>query len=188
MQTASIDWDNPTLPYVAVAFKAPAFSATDHETAALDILQELLYGETSALYKDLVIREQKVDELSVYFPWRRDPGLFLVYAKVKDGVPLDEIRDRIYKAAEDAASTPVVDERLAAVKSNIRYSSAMSLDTAQSVAGRLTSFIGLTGDPSSINEMYRRYDEVTKEDLQRAAATYLTRAQSTVVTLTGGAK
>jgi zinc protease len=188
VQTASIDWDNPTLPYVAVAFKTPAFSATGRETAALDILQELFYGETSPLYKDLVIREQKVDELSVYFPWRRDPGLFLVYAKVKDGVPLEEIRDRIYKAAEDAAATPVADERLAAVKSNIRYSFAMSLDTAQAVAGRLTSFIGLTGDPSSINEMYRRYDEVTKEDLQRAAATYLTRAQSTVVTLTGGAK
>ncbi len=187
-RSAHIDWDNATLPYVAVAFKMPAFSTADRESAALDILAELYFEPTSELYKDLVVREQKVDELSVYVPSRRDPGLFLVYAKVKDGVPLEEIRDRIYAAAETAASQPVDDARLAAVKSNIRYSFAMSLDTARSVARHLTFFIGLTGDPASVNEMYRRYDEVTKEDLEHAAATYLTRARSTVVTLTGGAR
>ena len=39
-----------------------------------------------------------------------------------------------------------------------------------------------------INEMYRRYDEVKPEDLMRVAGTYLTRARSTEVTLTGGAQ
>jgi zinc protease len=74
------------------------------------------------------------------------------------------------------------------VKSNVRYSFAMSLDTARSVAGTLTRFIGLTGDPASINELYRRYDEVKEEDLTRVAGAYLTRARSTEVTLTGGAQ
>ena len=46
--------------------------------------------------------------------------------------------------------------------------------------------IGLTGDPSLINDMYRRYDEVKPEDLMKAAGAYLTRARSTEVTLTGG--
>jgi zinc protease len=101
---------------------------------------------------------------------------------------MDEVRDRIYQAAADAAVKPADKKRLDAVKSNMRYSFAMSLDTARSVARHLTFFIGLTGDPSSINEMYRRYDEVSQADLQKAAATYLTRSRSTVVTLTGGSK
>jgi zinc protease len=185
-RTSHIDWDNPTLPYVAVAFKIPAFSEKTRDSASLDILAELLYESTSPLYQDLVINEQKVEELSVYTPSRRDAGLFLVYAQVKDPAHMDEVRNRIYQAADDAAKNPADEKRLAAVKSNIRYSFAMSLDTARSVARHLTFFTGLTGDPSSINEMYRRYDEVSQADLQHAAASYLTRPRSTVVTLTGG--
>jgi len=64
----------------------------------------------------------------------------------------------------------------------------MSLDTARSVAGHLTRFVALTGDPATINDVYRRYDEVTQNDVKRVAATYLTRARSTEVTLTGGAQ
>ncbi len=185
-RSSHIDWDNPTLPYVAVAFKVPAFGAGTRDSAAIDILAELLYESTSPLYQALVVDEQKVDELSVYVPSRRDPGLFLVYARVLDPANLDEVRDRIYQAAEDAASTAADGERLNAVKSNIRYSFAMSLDTARSVARHLTFVIGLTGDPATLNELYNRYDEVTPEDLQHAAAAYLTRSRSTVVTLTGG--
>lgn len=183
-----IAWENPALPQVAVAFKTPAFSAKTRDSAALDILFDLVFGETSPLYQDLVIREQKVEELYAYAPFRRDPGVVIVFTKIKDASAIDEVRDRIFNAVEDAAAKPVDAKRLEATKSNIRYSFAMSLDTASSVAGHLTRFIGLTGDPAVINDMYRRYDEVTQEDLTRVAAAYLTRARSTEVTLVGGAQ
>jgi zinc protease len=183
-----IAWENATLPQIAVAFKTPAFGTKTRDSAALDILFDLVFGETSPLYQDLVIREQKVEELYAYGPFRRDPGLVIVFTKVKEAAAIDDVRERIFQAVEDAAKTPVDATRLAATKSNIRYSFAMSLDTAESVAGHLTRFIGLTGDPASINDAYRRYDEVTKEDVMRVAGTYLTRARSTEVTLTGGAQ
>jgi zinc protease len=112
----------------------------------------------------------------------------IVFARVKDPANLDAVRDRIYQTVEQAASTPAEAARLTSVKSNIRYSFAMSLDTARSVAGHLTFAIGLTGDPQTLNELYKRYDEVTAQDLQKAAARYLTRSRSTVVTLTGGSR
>jgi zinc protease len=186
-KTAQITWDNATLPYVCVSFKMPAFDTKTKDSAALDLAASLLFDETSPLYQELVIRDQKVEELSVYAPFRRDPGLFMVFAKVKDPAQLDAVSERIYQTAEAAAKTPVDAKRLADVKSNVKYSFAMSLSTARSVAGNLTSFIGLTGDPTLINEMYRRYDEVTPQDLMRVAGTYLTRPRSTEVTLTGGA-
>jgi zinc protease len=186
-KTAEITWDNATLPQTCVSFKMPAFDTKTKDSAALDLLSSLLFDETSPLYQELVIRDQKVEDLSVYAPFRRDPGLFMVFAKVKDPKQLDAVNERIYQTVEAAARTPIDARRLADVKSNVKYSFAMSLSTARSVAGNLTAFIGLTGDPALINEMYRRYDEVTPQDLMRVAKTYLTRARSTDVTLTGGA-
>jgi len=183
-----IAWENATLPQVAVAFKVPAFDAKTRDSAALDILFDLVFGETSPLYQELVIREQKVEELYAYGPFRRDPSVVIVFTKVKEASAIDDVRERIFKAVEEAARNPVDPKRLDATKSNIRYSFAMSLDTAQSVAGHLTRVIGLTGEPAAINEMYRRYDEVTQDDVKRVAATYLTRARSTEVTLIGGAQ
>jgi zinc protease len=187
-RSAHVDWNNATLPYVCVSFKIPAFDPKTKDSAALDLLSSLLFDETSPLYQELVIRDQKVEELYVYSPFRRDPGLFMVFAKVKDPAHLEAVSGRIYQTVEQAAKTPVDAKRLADVKSNVRYSFAMSLDTARSVAGHLTRIIGLTGDPASINELYRRYDEVKSEDLMRVAGTCLTRERSTEVTLTGGAQ
>lgn len=187
-RNAHVSWDNATLPYVCVSFKIPAFNVKTKDTAALDLFSSLYFDETSPLYQELVIRDQKVEELSVYAPFRRDPGLFMVFAKVKDPAQLEAVRERIYQTVELAAKTPIDAKRLADVKSNVRYSFAMSLDTARSVAGHLTRYIGLTGDPSIINDMYRRYDEVKPDDLMRVAGAYLTRARSTEVTLTGGAQ
>ena len=61
----------------------------------------------------------------------------------------------------------------------------MSLDNAAAVASALTGYLSLTGDPDTINAMYRRYDEVTAEDIQRVAKTYFDRSKSTEITLTG---
>jgi zinc protease len=188
VRNAHVSWENATLPYVCVSFKIPAFDVKTTDTAALDLFSSLYFDETSPLYQELVIRDQKVEELSVYSPFRRDPGLFMVFAKVKDPAHLEAVRERIYQTAAEAAKAPVEKSRLDAVKSNVRYSFAMSLDTARSVAGHLTRYIGLTGDPTVINEMYRRYDEVKPDDLMRVAGAYLTRARSTEVTLTGGAQ
>lgn len=188
LRSARIAWEGTTLPQIGVAFKVPAFDAKTRDSAALDILFDLVFGETSPLYQDLVIREQKVDEMYAYGPFRRDPSVVIVFTKVKEAGDVDAVRERIFKAVEDAAAKPVDAKRLDATKSNIRYSFAMSLSTAQSVAGHLTRFIGLSGDPATINDMYRRYDEVTQDDVMRVAKTYLTRARSTEVTLTGGAQ
>jgi len=188
LRSDRIAWEGTTLPQIGVAFKVPAFDVKTRDSAALDILFDLVFGETSPLYQELVIREQKVDEMYAYGPFRRDPSVVIIFTKVKEAGDVDAVRERIFKAVEEAAAKPVDAKRLDATKSNIRYSFAMSLSTAQSVAGHLTRFIGLTGDPSTINDMYRRYDEVTQDDVMRVAKTYLTRARSTEVTLTGGAQ
>ena len=68
---AHVPWTGDTLPWVTVAFHAPAFSETQKDYAAVDMLLDLTFGPTSDLYKRLVEQEQKVDQMLVVLPRER---------------------------------------------------------------------------------------------------------------------
>src|SRR5947207_10155317 len=72
---ASVAWAAPTLPWIAVAFKGPAYSDEKKDKAALDLLSAMAFGSNSELYQRLVLKEQKVDELDVAFGNHPDPEL-----------------------------------------------------------------------------------------------------------------
>ena len=80
---AHVPWTTPTLPWVAVAFHGPAFSDVEKDWPAMDLLFDLPFGETSDLYKRLVVEEQKVDALFADSGANVDPGLVTVYARLK---------------------------------------------------------------------------------------------------------
>ena len=115
-------WTAPTLPWVAVAFHGPAFSETSREWAALDILSDLAFGPTSALYKRLVEDEQKVDRLAAARRDNVDPELFTVIARVKKAEDAPYVRDEILQGVRRrAAAAPPPAQRVADAKSANRY-------------------------------------------------------------------
>ena len=67
-RTNHVAWPTPTLPWVVVAFRAPAYSDTDKESAALDLAAALGFSKSSELYQKLVIEEQKADLLDASNP------------------------------------------------------------------------------------------------------------------------
>src|SRR5262245_22859318 len=79
-RTAHVDWPSPTLPWLAVAFKGPAYSDETREKAALDLFREIAFGANSDIYRRLVLEQQKVDNLNVGFGNHPDPELFTAYA------------------------------------------------------------------------------------------------------------
>ena len=99
---ASVAWPSPTLPYVAVGFRAPAYSDTEKDKVALDLLGQVAFGENSEIYRKLVITEQRVDIFGVSFPDRLDPQLFTVIARVKDPKDVAAVRGEILAAVEGA--------------------------------------------------------------------------------------
>ena len=60
---AHVDWPSQTLPMIQIAFKAPAYSDTTKDNVALDALATMAFSQTSALYRKLVINEQRLDGL-----------------------------------------------------------------------------------------------------------------------------
>jgi zinc protease len=171
--TAHVPWTAPTLPWVSVAFHGPAFSETGKDWAALDVLGDLTFGPTSALYKRLVEDEQKVDQLGVFLPPNVDPSLLTVYARVKKAEDASYVRDEVLKAFAEVRAAPPPADRVADAKGNARYGLLRTLDNTERIAATLARFVHYRRSFDTLNELYRTYDAVTPADLQAAARKYL---------------
>jgi len=185
-----VDWPNPTQPYLYVGYHGPAFSDTQIDMPALDLVSQLLFSEAAPLYQKLVNDEQEVDLLFGAASDHRDPYLFEIAARVKKPERVAYVESTITAAIEDLKETPIAADRLDKVKSHLKYSYAMGLNTAGSVARGLAHYIALTGDPEAVNRVYAIYDRVTPEDVRAAARKYFVSSGRTAVTLShkeGGA-
>ncbi|HWQ55642.1 MAG TPA: pitrilysin family protein [Bryobacteraceae bacterium] len=187
-RAAHVDWPTATLPWVAVAYKAPAYTDTEPDSAALDALAFLGFSSTSDLYQKLVVREQRVDDLDTYNPDSVDPFLFTVLARIKKADDVHYVRDQVLETMKNLRDKPVPKERLDAVKNHLRYSFSLRMDNSEAVAGAVARYVALRRTPETIDRLYARYAALTPDDIQRAARKYLIDEGCTIVTLTGGAK
>jgi zinc protease len=185
-RTAHVDWPSPTLPWVAVAYRGPAFSDTTEDTAALDAISHLGFDDSSALYRKLVIQDQSVDTLRASPPGSVDPELFTVLARVKKPADLPAVERQTIAEAEGFAARPVDKQKLDALKEHIRYEFALQLDNSEAIAETVGQFVALRRTPESMNRYYDIYARLTPEDIQRVARKYLVERGRTVVTLTSG--
>ncbi len=180
---AHVPWASATLPWVTVAFRGLAFSDGSRDYAAMGMVAALYFGNTSDLYRKLVVADQKVDAIEAFNPGNVDPGLFTVMARVKNAEDALYVRDEILKVVALARSAPVAARRLEEAKSHNRYAVARSLDSTERIAGLLAGFAHYARSYNTINNLYRVYDSLTPADLQQAAQKYFTDAALVVTTL-----
>jgi zinc protease len=179
-----LPWKAKTLPILAIGYHGPAFSDKEIDMPAMDLLSQVVFSQTSDLYRKLVVEDQLVEFIGGGQGDNRDPGIFEIDTRVKDPVNVDKVRDAIYAAIEDAKVKPVSKERLASIKSHMKYQYAMGLNSANSVASGISHYIELTGDPESVNRIYALYDKVTPDDIMMVANKYFAKNNRTVVLLT----
>src|SRR5690606_6653134 len=170
-------------PLVGLSFKGPAFSDKTLDMPALDVLSLLLFSEKSELFKKLVLEERKVRSLWGGAQDSRDPYLFDIQASVVDASDLQYVKDEIMKAIEKAQKEPVDPEELKKVVSNLKYRFAMDMDSPDAIAGALSNYIWITGDPEALNRTYANYEKVTPEDIMRVASKYLVTTGLTISTI-----
>ncbi len=178
-----VPFDGQTLPVVQVNFKGEAFQPENRTYVAALLAGELGFGETSKLYKKLVLDEQRVESLFAGFDESRDPGLWSVTARVKEAADVPAVEAEIWEAVAELRKNPVDKKRLDAVRSNMRYGFLGSLSTAAETAGTLARFVALTGDVSAVNPFFATLSDVTAEDVKKAANTWLLPERSTVAIL-----
>lgn len=180
-----LDYPGNTLPILGIAYKAPAFSPESKDFAALLLLSQLAFGETSELYQKLVLKEQKVDVMAPDFEPHRDPYLLTIYARLKKEEDLENVEKAITDAIENLKTSPPESKRLNDLKSNLKYSFLMGLDTSSNTASRLAQYLAMTQDIRAIDKKYQTFDSITPEEIQKVAQKYMSTEKRTVVTLTG---
>src|SRR5215211_4463928 len=182
-RTAHIPWDSPTLPHMAIAFHAPKYSDASKEMAALDLFQDIAFGENSDLHQQLVLKEQKVDVLEADFGHKADPELFTVYVRVKDPAQVNYVRDQILKTFERYKTELIDPNKLDATRSRMRYGFAMSMNSNNRIAGAMAPYIALERTPETLNRLFDTYQTVTAGDIRDAVKKYFREESRTIVTL-----
>lgn len=180
---AHIDWPNPTSPYLVVGYHIPAFSTTNVDSAALDLIGQLLFSESAPLYQDLVVKNQWVDFVQGGPGLNRDPSLFLVLTRAKSDDLVPKVQETIGRYIQQLQSQPVDARQLERIKSHQRYAFALGLDTPGNVAAQAAEAISAAGDLDAINQRFAQYQKVTPADIQRIAREVFKPTNETIVTL-----
>jgi zinc protease len=181
---AKVEWDAPTLPILAIAFRAPAFSTEVADMPGLDVLSQVHFGETSPIFQELVIEKQWVDFISAGATDQADPPLYTILTRVREPEKLDAVREALLAEVERISRELPDEKKLEATKSHMKYGFLLRMDTADEVANVLSHYLALTNEPATVNRVYRLYEDVSSSDVRELAEKYLRPENRTIVTLT----
>jgi zinc protease len=181
-----VPYDGQSLPIVWLAYKSDAFDPDNRSYVASSVLCELAFGETSAIHKKLVLDEQVVEWISAEVNFNRDPGLLDIVTRVKDPNKVDYVISEIDHAIAQYQKLLPDAQRLADLKSRLRYDFLMGLDTPMNVARGVVRFVAVTGGIEAVDALYKSYEQVTGDDVRKAANVYLVPQRRTVAILRGG--
>ncbi|MCK6446066.1 MAG: insulinase family protein [Planctomycetes bacterium] len=182
-----VPFEGETDPILSIHFKGERFLPNDRTLIAATLIDDLAFGETSAIYKKLVLEEQRVDFLGASFGYQRDPGLWSIYTRVKDANDVDAVERELWAAVDALVKNGVTQKELDAVRSRTKYGFLSGLTTPASVCESVAQIVALTGDLSAIDQGFATLDQVTPADVQRAAQKWLKRERSTVAVVRSAA-
>jgi zinc protease len=182
---SEVKYSGKSLPILSIAYKGSAYNPGDKEVLSAMLLGDLAFGENSALFKKLYIKEQKVQFLEPQFQKNRDPFLWIVWAMVNDEKDLNYVKSEILSTAEYYKNNLVSKSELENLKKRLKYMYLMNLDTPSKVAGSLAREIAITTSVESIDINFATLEKLTPEDIQKAAKKYFNTDQRTIVTLKG---
>ncbi len=163
--------------YVQMAFHGPRL--IDEDTYAMDVLDGILSsGRASRLYQGLV--ETQLAMRAGSGSWTpKDPGLFELYATVRQGVEVEKVEQALLEQVALAKDTLPTTEELARVKNQIEAAYIFQKDSVTAQGNSLGGH-QILHSYEYVNTYVDRIARVTAEDVQRVARKYLTEDNRTV--------
>jgi zinc protease len=196
--TRHIDWPGEAAPRLVVGYRVPGFvsgrrpadqNRALRTSAALQVIHGLAFSEPSPLYQRLVVDDRSAVEFGSWAgEHTRDPQLFVVHATLAEGGAFDPILAAIQNELDSLAQGNAAEDRLAAVKSNLRYSMLSALETPSDAADLIARVIAVGGELGMLQRYLAELAQVTVEDVSRTAREYLNANRRFVVTLARGAR
>lgn len=146
-----------------------------------DLISDILSnGNSSRMYRKLIVEQGLFGELDAYISGDVDPGLFTVAGKLIEGVSMEQAEKAIWEELDKLRNELINSEELQKVinkvEANLIFSEIGYLNKAMS----LGSF-ELLGDANLINLQDQRYREVTSEKLKDVANRLFTRENCSIL-------
>ncbi len=180
-RTKTIEDPFAQVPRLDIAFKTPPGNTPD--VYALDVLStDLGAGQSSRLYQSLVKEKELAVNVFCYIEEHKGPSTFNVVVLARPGKDLKEVEKAVYAELERAKAEPIADWELQKVRMMERHQTAQELQSTLYRAVLIGQMASIYGDPNLINTRFDKIQNVSKEDIQRVAKTYLTENNRTVVT------
>ena len=136
---------------------------------ATDLISDILSNGKSARLNQRLVKEQKLfSQINAYITGDIDPGLFIVTGNLSKGVTFKQAQEAV-RAELNSMMNEKVDERELKkvqnkVEANLVYSEINVLNKAMSLA-----YFELLGNANMINKETQKYQQVTAEQIQKAA-------------------
>jgi len=164
-----------------IAFKIPPGNTPDWY--ALYVLGEILStGQSSRLYQQLVRDKQVVVQVNAGTFERPGPTLFLVDLFITPGKDPKEVEKLINEELERVKNQPVTDAELQKVRMEVKRAKVEQLEGTLYRAQALGEASVFYSDPNVVNTGNDKLMSVTKDQIQKAARTYLIESNRTVLT------
>lgn len=180
-----VQYEGKTLPLVIMGFKTDEFRATDKNFVSTISFADLAFGETSEIYKKLVLKEQKVQFISASPGMNRDPYMFEIYTMIKDEKDIDYVINEIKNTIDKFKKESVTVEKLDRLKKNKKYSFLMALDSPDAVASILPQYITLSNNIDVIDQMSETMMNLTPDDILKSVNLYFTENNRNTIVLKG---
>ncbi|MCC2616902.1 insulinase family protein [Aestuariibacter halophilus] len=166
-------------PNLMMAFHVPQTQHQDYY--ALAMLSDILAtGNSSRLMRALVFEQQVATQVFTYFPMSIDPNLFYLYAVAANGVDVNTLEKAMISELNNIAKNGVSAQELEKVKNARLVSFYNDMSTINGKANTLGNYAFYFGDYAALFDAPKQYENVTVEDIQRVARTYLRKANRTV--------
>ena len=168
-------------PRLDIVFKIPPGNTEDWY--ALYVLENALAsGQASRLYQTLVKDKELAVNIFSSVEDHRGPSTFDIAILARPGKDLKEVEKAVYAEIDHLKAEPIADWELQKVRMSTRRQTAQRLQSTLFRAYLIGEMAVFYNDPNLINTRFSKIQNVSKEDIQRVAKTYLNENNRTVVT------
>ena len=170
-------------PLLYLAYKSPA--ANDSQGPAINLLVSILTeGDSSRLHRLLVEEKKLAIQVDGTFQEGFDPGLTWLMLTLPEGADVGAVEKVLDAALAQVVSQGVSEAELTRARNLYASSFWKQIATINGKASLLGSFEVFEGDYRKLFDSPAKYEKVTREDVQKAAALVFQKAHRTVGVLT----
>lgn len=186
-RSAVVEDSHAKLAAVFSGWVIPASHEPDHY--ALELAAMLLGdGESSRLHRALVRERGLAVSAEAGTNDHRGPDMFEIDVKLASGARIDQVQKLVDSQIGDVARLGPSDDDMKKLKNRVRARFLLGLQSNFARAQRLAELELYRGDASLLNAELDKYLAVSKDDVKRVVAKYLTPARRSLVEVKPGEK